>query len=98
MHRSKHRQFFEERADYKRSNRADGQHLLRVPALEPLEQTINSAEGFEQRRRQRETLVSQFQAAIGAAKERDTQAKLQGLDLVADRRLRDAQVVRRPGK
>jgi hypothetical protein len=95
---AKRRQPLQERANGEGADGADREDFLHPTGLEALEQAVDRAERFEQSGRERHALVGQLQPPVRAAEQFNAELALQRLDLMADRSLRDAQLVRRLGE
>ena len=70
----------------------DDDDLAKVPILEPVQRGTDPAERFRQHRDQSLPFVGQGEAAWKPAEQLHPQKLLKALDLMADRRLRHAQL------
>jgi hypothetical protein len=75
-----------------RADRADGDHLAKLPVLELVEGGADAAEGFGQHRHQSKPLVGEREPARQPAEELHTQNFLKAFDLMADRSLGHARL------
>ncbi len=78
---------------HKSAHHAHRQPLRRHAVVEQLQRGADASKRILQGGRQRGAGIAEQQAARGALKERLAQLRLQRLDLMADRRLRDTQLV-----
>jgi hypothetical protein len=76
----------------------DGQPPAGLVGIEAVGRRRDGVEGVAHRRQIAFTGRGQAECAVEAPEQDHTEARLQGLDLVADRRLGDVQLVRRSGE